>query len=154
MTTWKRALAEGAVAGSLASLLSTAYLLRAGQRRGQPAAPLNAVSHWIFGDRALERDAPSLLYTLTGFVIHHAASIFWGVLHAKAWGAREEHKQALHATAGAMAASAIACAVDYQLTPGRLTPGFEHRLARSEMARVYGLFAVGLLLGTLLMKGR
>jgi hypothetical protein len=154
MTTWKQALREGAVSGSCASLLSAAYLAWAGHRHGKMAAPINAVSHWLFGNRALRRDAPSLRYTLTGYLIHHSASIFWGVLHAKYWGARPGHKQPLPAAAGAVAASGIACFVDYQLTPKRLTPGFEHRLSKPELANVYAFFAAGLLIGTLLMRRR
>lgn len=154
MITWKQAWREGAVAGSLASLLSAAYLAVAGGRRGETAAPLNAVSHWFFGDRALREDEPSLLYTVTGYLVHHAASVFWGTLHAKAWGARPEAKKPLPAAAGAIAAASVASFVDYQLTPKRLTPGFEHRLGRPEMAKVYACFALGLALGSMLMKKR
>ncbi|NML46806.1 hypothetical protein HHL11_23885 [Ramlibacter sp. G-1-2-2] len=152
MTTWKQALREGAVSGSIAALLSSAWLAWAGHRRGHAAAPVNAVSHWFFGDRALHRDEPSVLYTLGGYLTHHSASIFWGVLHAKLWGV--QHKQRLPAIAGAAAASGIACFVDYQLTPKRLTPGFEHRLAKPELANVYVFFAVGLAIGTQLMRRR
>jgi hypothetical protein len=154
MTTWKQALREGAVAGSLAGLLSTGYLVWRGWRRGAAAAPVNAVSHWFFGDRALSQDEPSLLYTLTGYLTHHGAAIFWGVLHAKAWGAREQAKKPLPAAAGAVAAASVACFVDYQLTPKRLTPGFEHRLGRPEMANVYLFFAVGLMIGSMAMRKR
>jgi hypothetical protein len=112
------------------------------------------VSHWFFGDRALRQDEASLKYTLTGYVTHHAAAIFWAVLHAKAWGAREEAKSPVPALAGAVTAATVACVVDYQLTPKRLTPGFEHRLGRPEMANVYAFFALGLTVGTLLMKKR
>jgi hypothetical protein len=154
MTTWKQAAREGVVSGSIASVLSTAYLAWAGRQRGTSAAPVNAPSHWIFGDRALRQQATSKRYTLTGFLIHHGASLFWGVLHAKAWGARPEHKKPVPAVAGAAAAAAIACVVDYRLTPDRLTPGFEHHLSRPEMTKVYGLFALGLLAGTLLMRER
>ena len=154
MTTWKQALREGVVAGSLASVFSAAYLAWAGNRRGEPAAPLNAVSHWFFGNRALREDEPSMLYTATGYVTHHLASIFWATLHAKAWGARPEAKAPLPAVAGAVTAAAVASFVDYQLTPKRLTPGFEHRLGKPELANVYACFAVGLAIGTLLMKKR
>ena len=154
MPTWKQAFREGAVSGSLASVLSAAYLAWAGQRRGQPAAPVNAVSHWIFGDRALHEDEPSLMHTLGGYLIHHTASIFWGVLHAKAWGAREQAKDPIPAVAGAGTAASVACFVDYQLTPKRLTPGFEHRLGRPEMANVYAFFALGIAIGSLVMKKR
>lgn len=154
MTTWKQAFREGVVSGSLASLFSAAYLALAGQRQDRIAAPVNAVSHWLFGDRALHEDDPSLTYTLTGYVTHHLASIFWGVLHAKAWGARPVAKQPLPAAAGAVAAAGVACFVDYQLTPRRLTPGFEHRLAKPQMANVYACFALGLMVGSLLVKRR
>lgn len=154
MTTWKQALREGAVSGSLASVLSAAYLAWAGTRRGEPAAPLNAVSHWIFGNRALREDEPSVLYTLTGYVTHHCASIFWGTLYAKAWSARQENKKPLPAVAGAIAAASVASFVDYQLTPKRLTPGFEHRLGKPEMVNVYACFALGLAIGSLLMRKR
>jgi hypothetical protein len=154
MPTWKQAFREGAVSGSLASLCSAAYLAWAGHRFGEPAAPVNAVSHWFFGERSLHQDKPSLRYTLTGYLTHHAAAIFWGVLHAKAWGARERAKAPLPAAAGAVTAAGVACFVDYQLTPKRLTPGFEHRLGRPQMANVYGFFALGLALGTLLMRRR
>jgi hypothetical protein len=154
MPTWKEAFREGAVSGSIASLLSAACLVWSGQRRGQPAAPVNAVSHWFFGDLALRKDDPSVLFTATGFLIHHAASVFWGVLHAKAWGARERAKEPLPAVAGAVAAAGVACLVDLRLTPKRLTPGFEHRLGRPEMTSVYATFALGLLVGSLLMRKR
>jgi hypothetical protein len=46
MSPWKQALREGAIAGSFASLVSTAALLLAGRREnGHPAAPVNAISH-------------------------------------------------------------------------------------------------------------
>lgn len=154
MPTWKQAFREGLVSGSLAALLSAAYLAWAGHRRGQPAAPVNAISHWLFGDRSLRQDASSLKYTLTGYVTHHLAAIFWGVLHAKAWGARAPAKEPIPALAGAVTAATVACVVDYQLTPKRLTPGFEHRLGRPEMANVYAFFALGLAIGTLVMKNR
>ena len=154
MPTWKQAFREGLVSGSLASVLSAAYLAWAGHRRGQPAAPVNAVSHWFFGDPSLRQDEPSLRYTLTGYLTHHAAAIFWGVLHAKAWGAREQAKAPIPAIAGAVTAASVACFVDYQLTPKRLTPGFEHRLGRPEMANVYAFFALGLAIGTLIHKNR
>jgi hypothetical protein len=154
MTTWKQALLEGLVSGSLASLFSAAYLVLGGSRRSQPAAPINAVSHWFFGDRALREDDPSLLHTTTGYLTHHAASVFWATLYAKAWGARPEHKRPLPAAAGAVAMAAVANFVDYQLTPKRLTPGFEHRLGKPEMGVVYAWFAVGLMAGSMLMKKR
>ena len=154
MISWKQALREGAVSGSLASLLSGVYLAACGRRRNAMAAPLNAPSHWFFGRRAIEADEPDLVYTVTGYLVHHAASIFWGVLHAKLWGGRPGAKKPLPAAAGAIAAASAASFVDLQLAPKRLTPGFEHRLGRPEMVNVYACFALGLMLGSMLMKRR
>jgi hypothetical protein len=154
MHPWKQAWRDGVVSGSLASLTSAAYLVWAGRKRSQPAAPVNAVSHWFFGDTALRRDEAHPVYTVVGYLVHHAASVFWGVLHARAWGIRPEAKRPLPAAAGAAVAAGVACFVDFELTPSRLTPGFEHRLAQPEMARVYACFAVGLMVGSLLMRRR
>ena len=79
--TWNTALKEGLVSGSLASLLSTAVLAAAGQRQaGSAAAPVNAVSHWLWGDESLREDHADLRHTLTGYITHHLAAVFWATL--------------------------------------------------------------------------
>ena len=154
MITWKQALREGLVSGSLASLLSAAWLVLRSDRRDRPAVPDNAVSHWLFGQRAVQPDDSTFRDTATGYLIHHAYSVGWGVLHARVWGGRPEAKQPLPAIAGAIATAAVASFVDHQLTPRRLTPGFEHQLGRPRRVNVYACFALGLALGSLLMKKR
>lgn len=155
MSPWKKALREGTVAGSVASLGSTVALAVAGRREnGHSAAPVNAISHWVWDRPALARNRPSLRHTLTGYLVHHGASMFWGILHARAWGTRPEAKQLGPALVGAAAAAAVACLVDLRLTPRRLTPGFEHRLSPAAMASVYGCFALGLALGSMAMAQR
>jgi hypothetical protein len=150
MSPWKQALREGTIAGSVASIASTAALLVAGRgENGHAAAPVNAISHWVWDHPALRQDGPSLRHTLIGYLVHHGASIFWGTLHARAWGCRPAAKKPLSAIAGAAAAAAVACFVDYRLTPERLTPGFEHRLSRKSMMAVYACFALGLALGSM-----
>ncbi len=147
---WRDTLREGAIAGSVASIASATALALAGQREvGAAAAPTNATSQWIWGDRALHQDRPSLRHTATGYLIHHGASMFWGVLHARAWNGRQQRMQPGPALAGAAAASAIACFVDFKLTPHRLTPGYEHRLSRGALGVVYGCFALGLAAGSI-----
>jgi len=154
MTSWTQALRFGTLAGSVASVVSAVYLARVGHRRnGEPAAPLNAVSHWFFGDAALREDGPSMRHTLTGYLVHHGASVFWGTLHAKFWG-RRAAAAPMPALAAAVATSAAACFVDYRMTPRRLTPGFERRVSTRELALVYGWFAVGLAAGSLLAARR
>ncbi len=146
---------EGLVAGSLASVLSALALAWAGSRQTRSAAtPLNAVSQWRWGDRALREHRASGRYTALGYAIHHGASVFWGCVHAAAL---RRHPQAhrLHlATAGAAATSVLACFVDFRCTPERFTPGFQHHLSRNALAGTYAAFGVGLALGAWALRVR
>jgi hypothetical protein len=155
MSPWKTALREGAVTGTVAALLSTAVLAVTGQRQaGSAVAPVNAVSHWLWGEESLQAQRPSLRHTLTGFVTNHLAAIFWAMLYSRAYGHREQAKRLPQALAGGAATSAVAYVVDYHVVPKRLTPGFEHRLSGGAMLATYGALAAGLALGALLLRER
>jgi hypothetical protein len=137
------------VAGAVASLLSTAALAVAGRRETRrTAAPVNAISHWFWGDEALRRNGSTWRYTATGYLVHHAASVFWATLHAGAWARTRQERTPAAIAASATAATTLACVVDMRLTPHRFTPGFQHRLSRPAIALVYGCFALGLALGS------
>jgi len=152
---WKVALVEGAVAGTAASLLSTAMLALWGWRQaGSPFAPTNAVSHWLWGDEALRSQDPSWRYTFAGYATYHLASVFWATLYSRIWGHRDSAKELPQAIAGGVATSAVSCLVDYTLVPKRLTPGFEHRLSTGAMVTAYGALAAGFALGALLLRRR
>lgn len=152
-TLWAKALREGAVAGSLASILSTAVLAAAGARQnGSSVAPINAVSHWLWGDESLRVDQPTLRHTLAGYVTQHAASIFWATLYSRLYGHRDSAKELPQAVAGGIATSAIACLVDYQLIPKRLTPGYEHRVSTGAMVAIYAALAAGFALGAVALR--
>jgi hypothetical protein len=144
---------EGLLAGTFAAMLSAAVLLGAGRRQGAPAAPVNAISHWYWGDDAFHRDRPSLRHTLMGYLTHHGASIFWGLLHAYGW-RQVAGGQAPPLLAQAAATSAVAYVVDYHCTPHRFQPGYEQRMSRTGLAGVYVAFAVGLALGSALIRRR
>jgi hypothetical protein len=153
METWAGALREGLVTGTIAGIASALALAFAGRREnGAAAAPVNAVSHWVWNREAFRANRPSVRHTVTGLLVHHAASVFWGTLHARAWGLRNGHKQAAPALAGAAAASAVACFVDFRFTPRRFTPGFEHRLSTRSLALVYACFGLGLAAGSMILK--
>jgi hypothetical protein len=150
---WAKALREGVVTGSLASLLSTAVLAAAGARQnGSAVAPINAVSHWLWGDESLRVDRPTLRHTLAGYLTQHAASVFWATLYSLVWGHRDTAKQLPQAVAGGVATSAIACLVDYQLIPKRLTPGYEHRVSTGAMVAIYAALAAGFALGAVALQ--
>lgn len=150
---WRQALREGAIAGTLGGLLSTAALAVCGWRTSRaPVAPINAVSHWAWGDEALAADRPSVRHTLTGLVTQHAAAIFWAALYSRVFGHRAEAKDPVNAIAGAVATSATAYLVDYTITPRRLTPGYEHRLDGKGMFAVYAALAAGFAVGALMQR--
>ena len=151
MKTWRQAVRDGATAGSLASLLSTAVLVVSGQREaGSPFAPTNAISHWLWGDHAARHDEADKRHTLTGYAIHHGASTLWGILYEKCCGNLLHERRIGSAVAGAAAVAGLACFVDYQLTPKRLRPGYEKRLSRSSLFWVYAAVGSGFLLSSIL----
>jgi hypothetical protein len=145
------ALRTGLVAGTLASLASTLVLALAGRREtGSYAAPTNATSHWVWDREAFRIYHPTWRHTVPGYAIHHATSTFWAVLYAWAHANRPHARSLPAALAGAGVAAATACAVDYTLTPKRLTPGFEEHLSKPAMTVVYAAFGIGLAVGGLL----
>jgi hypothetical protein len=144
MKNWSEALADGLISGSLASVVSTAVLaVRGHAESGSVFAPTNAVSHWIYGDRAARQDGPSMRYTVPGYLIHHGSSLLWGVVYERWFGRHAEKGEVAPALGGAVAVAALACFVDYKMTPERLQPGFEKRLSTPSMAMVYGGVAAG-----------
>jgi len=147
MKTWPEAIRDGAVSGSVASLLSTTVLAAWGkQETGTPYAPINAISHWFWGDRAAQHDEPSARYTVLGYAIHHTSSILWAALYEKWFGDKADRGEILPAAAAGAAVAGLACFVDYKLTPHRLQPGFEQRLSRPSLFLVYTAFGAALAL--------
>ncbi len=152
---WAQSLREGAVAGTAASVLSTLVLALVGRRQaGSAAAPVNAASHWLWGDESLRADAWDGRHTLVGALTQHAASIFWATLYARLYGHRAEAKEPVQALAGGIATSAAAYVIDYTVTPRRFTPGYEHRLDGRGMLAVYGALALGFAAGAMALRSR
>lgn len=147
MKTWSEAMHDGAISGSVASLLSTAVLGAAGERENNtPYAPTNAISHWFWGDRAARKEGPSARYTAVGYAIHHASSTLWAIIYEKWFGEMADRKRIGPALAAGAAVAGMACFVDYKLTPKRLQPGFEKRLSTPAMFLVYASFGAALVL--------
>lgn len=146
---WCRAL----VSGSIASITSSAALAWCAHREGCGVwAALNSPSHWVFGDKGIDQPDASWRYTGTGQAIHHASSIFWGGVFEAALPPRPRGAVRLAGTA--FAAAALAAATDLRLVPWRFSPGFQTRVSASGVRWTYGAFALGLLLGSLLMRSR
>lgn len=155
MIEWKRTLREGLLSGTLAGLFSAAVLLVTGKRdTGSAVAPVNAESHWLWGDESLREDRPTLRHTLTGIVTHQLSTVFWATLYALVRGQRHAVKSVPQALLGGIATSAAAAAIDYTLVPKRFTPGFENRLSTTSMVGVFAAIAGGIALGALLLRER
>jgi hypothetical protein len=129
-------LARVLVSGTLAGVAAAVAAAVAGRRQaGSYAAPLNATSHIVWGDRAARRDAVSAKYTGIGAALHYGAALFWAALYELLPG---------RAPVRAAAVAASAYVVDYHVVPRRLTPGFEMRVSPAALAAVYGALALGL----------
>src|SRR5690606_37216615 len=114
-------------------------------RSGAPAAGTNAASQWIWYPRARHVRRPSPRYTLAGYAIHHASSLWW----ALGFELLRPHRAPPRGRAARAAGiAALAYVVDYHVVPRRLSPGFEHRIGGAGMWAAYAAFAVGLYLGS------
>jgi hypothetical protein len=145
----RRALASGTVAG-MTSAIAAALVGR--YETASYAAPLNATSHVLWGEKATQQDDASLKYTLTGFLLNHAAAVFWAMAYEKLFARR---KGIVAPVLGAAAVTAGAYVTDYYLVPKRFTPGFEKRVSGRSMAMIYGALALGFVAATMVSaRGR
>jgi hypothetical protein len=143
MKTWPMALRDALFSGTAAGVASIAALALAGRRElGDAAAPINGPSQWLWGRQAAYASGFSARYTVLGAATHVLASIFWAIFYEK-W------RSPRHPVASAVATAAAANAIDFTITPDRLTPGFQKRLSRPAVAAAYGALALGFLAASL-----
>ena len=141
-------LMRGTVA-NVASLVALAACSKS--ETGSALAGVNAVSHWAWGDAEVRRNGFSWKYTVIGALTNQAASAFWAFCFERLFASRHPQVAVPRLLGEAAVISALACAVDYGITPKRLTPGYELRLSRSSLFAVYIAFAGGLALGNVLL---
>lgn len=139
----KPAAEDWVITGSVASVASAAVLALCGLfENGRPAGPGNGPSQWVWGRHAAHRRHFSVRHTVTGYLIHHASSLFWSAIHARMYRHRPVplQRDLLQGTATA----GLACFVDYRLTPRRFQPGFEAQLSKRSLFLAYAAFGVAL----------
>jgi hypothetical protein len=137
------------VIGSIASALAAGMAARA---EGQGALqPLNATSHWLYGQRAGRVRRFDVAHTAVGSVTHVASALFWAVPYSL-WLQRKPERSAEDIIVGAAATAAAAAAVDYLAMPRRLTPGWELALSRGGVSITFVGLALGLAGGALLAR--
>jgi hypothetical protein len=143
---WRETLRRALFSGSIASLTSALALAIVGKgETGSAATPLNGPSQWVLGRQASYRRGPAWPHTGLGYAVHHAMSIFWA-LPFEHWRGEGSGREPGVDVAAAASTAALACFVDYRLTPDRFTPGFQRRLSRPSLFVVYAAFALGLVL--------
>lgn len=143
--TWSQTIHDACISGTVASIASTICLSLIGKAElNKAAAPINGPSHWIWGRYALYEDRFSLRYTVVGYLIHHAASVFWALLHEKLRQRKARADTVAAVILPAVVTTTAAYIIDFHFTPKRFTPGFEHRLSKGGLLMVYASFALGL----------
>lgn len=141
------------ISGSLASIASAVSLSLLGKKElKRSAAPINGPSQWLWGRHASYTNRFSFRYTVIGYCIHHAASIFWAIWYERFRNSTPTANVINAAIKPAVITTATAYAVDFYLTPKRFTPGFENRLSKKSLLSVYGVFALGLAIPALLAR--
>lgn len=122
--------------------MSTAVIMAWSRRvDGSVPAGTNAASQWVWDRPARRVRAWTWRHTAVGYAIHHASSVFWALMF-ETWRQRRPARR----LAKASAIATLAYVVDYHVVPPRLSPGFEHRIARPGMLMTYAVFALGLYL--------
>lgn len=150
MTNLLQLVKDSVQTGAVVTLATTAATAVGGAVECDNAiAPINAVSHIAWGDKAARRNAPSWKYTAMGLVLNSAAVTSWAVIYEFFFGKAVERGEVGKALVGGAAISACAYVTDYYLVPDRFTPGFEKRLSNRSLFGIYSVLAVSLALGAL-----
>ena len=146
--------ADGLWNGAVATVATTAAVAVCGAiENRRVAAPINAVSHIVYGDEAAEHSAPSIKYTAPGLLLNAAAVTSWAVLQELMFGRQQTHKTVGVALAEGAIVSALAYVVDYHVVPSRFTPGFEKRLSNRSLAGIYFVLAASLGVASWVRRG-
>jgi hypothetical protein len=155
MKTWRHAIHDAAITGSLAGVATAACAAICGKlESGSALAPLNAVSHVLWGSRAANVETATLTETVPGLAINEGASLFWATCYEKGFGELADRGNVGPAVLGGAAVAMLAYLTDYHLVPKRLTPGWEHRVSKRSLAVIYVALAASLPLRGLLASRR
>ena len=162
MTNWKQLARTTLMSTVISSLGTTAASAWCGQRENKNAlAPLNAVSHILWGEEAASQERFSAKYTLAGVALNASAMLGWALVFAYLFdklrgderaAAKSKSRKVAAGLLGGVATSALAYVVDYHVVPKRLTPGLEDRLPLRSLLLVYIVLALSLGAGGVLSR--
>lgn len=131
-------------AGPASAVTAAAVAMCGRAEDGSALAPLNAVSHILWGDEAAEHEEADVEHTAAGVALNTAAITSWAGVYELAFGRSARRGNIAAAMIGGIAVSGLAYVVDYYVVPKRLTPGFEKRLSAKSMFAAYAALAVSL----------
>lgn len=155
MKSAKEIVLDALATGKLATLASATAIAACGKAElGNPVAPVNAISHIVFGEEAAAQEAASLKYTGTGLMLHDAACTSWAALHEQMFGRVVSNGNVPMAFAGGGIVALLAYITDYYLVPKRMTPGIEKRLSGKSLLLIYSVLGLSLAAGSLLNARR
>ena len=146
MNTWSQALRRTVPIAALTSITTAFAAALCGWREnGNAVAPLNAISHIVWGEEAAQQEQASVRYTATGLLLNTSAMFGWALIFAKLFGGKRLNRAA--SSLGGVFVSLLAYVVDYHIVPKRLTPGVEDRLSARSLLVLYIALALSLALG-------
>ncbi len=141
MGTWiSDTLTTGAV---VTAATTTAVAVLGRMEGGSAVAPINAVSHIIWGDEEDTTDALDVPHTLAGAMLNAMAVTGWAGLFELLM-PRSGKSTPQRALLAGSAVAATAYIVDYHVVPKRLAPGFEKKLSGASLFGVYATLALAL----------
>jgi len=151
MADWQEWAQDSLSTGAVATVATTMAAAACGQiEDGHIIAPINAVSHILWGDEAAAQEEASYQYTLPGLALNAIAVTGWAGVHELLFGKAAAQGRTGEVLLGGAIVSAIAFVTDYRVVPDRLTPGFEKRLSNGSLLGIYGALALALSVGSLM----
>lgn len=125
-----------------------------GHAEGESAvAPINAISHILWGDSAARKEGLTVRHTLAGGALNSAAVIAWTGVYEAMFGKAARGGNVPAAILGGVSTAALAYITDYHVVPERFTPGFEKRLSPKSLFLVYATLALSIPLCSLQERG-
>ena len=150
MTLWRQFVQNTLTTGQVSSAATTLAIGLCGSLENRNSlAPINAISHIAWGEKAATREGPSLKYTVTGLVLNTAAVTGWAGFYELLFGRRADTRDVPGALVGGGITSAVAYITDYHVVPPRFTPGFEKRLSGRSLLVIYATLGLSLGIGAL-----
>jgi hypothetical protein len=141
MGTW---ISDTLTTGAVVTAATTTAVAVLGKLEGGSAvAPINAVSHILWGDEEDNTEEVDVQHTLAGAGLNAMAVTSWaGVFEL--FMPRNEAPTVQRALLVGSATAAAAYITDYHVVPKRLTPGFEKKLSAPALFGVFATLALSL----------